>query len=208
MFRRLSLSLFAVLLLAVLFVRVPCVFADEDTTTQPNQTTQTPAATTPVATTAPVDKTTQILGGAPEQITLTPEEQKFVELTNASRRDKKLPELTVAPLLVKIAREKSKEMHDLNYWGHTSPITEKRTAMTRVLYYLPEKPLTMTVGENLYFCNQVLVDEGHQALMASPTHRKNILKPEYKYIGIGTYISDDKRFWTTEIFLTIQYKEQ
>ena len=150
-------------------------------------------------------KAVKMLGGGPDQIKLTPEEQRFTELTNSERKSRKLNELIVAPLLVKIAREKSQEMHDLNYWGHQSPVKEKRTAMRRLLYYLPEQPVSMIVGENLYYCSQVRVDEGHQALMNSPTHRANILKPEYQYIGIGTYTASDGRFWTTEIFLKIEY---
>ncbi len=150
-------------------------------------------------------KAIKMLGGGPEQITLTSEEAKFVTLTNAERKSRKLNELAVAPLLVMIAREKSKEMYELNYWGHVSPVKEKQTAMRRVLYYLPEPPKSMIVGENLFFCSEVRVEEGHKALMNSPTHRANILKPEYEYVGIGAYTAPDGRFWTTEIFLKIEY---
>lgn len=150
-------------------------------------------------------KAEKMLGGGPDKITLTPEERQFTELTNTERVAHKLHALTVAPLLVLIAREKSKEMHDLNYWGHTSPVKEKQTAMLRLLYSLPEPPVSMIVGENLYYCSEVRVEAGHQALMNSPTHRANILKPDYDSIGIGTYTASDGRFWTTEIFLTIEY---
>jgi len=181
MYRRLGLSLLIVLFAVAILVRIaPRVHAEDD-------------------------KVVKMLGGGPEQVTLTKEEQQFLDLTNASRKDEHLNELTVAPLLVKVAREKSKEMHDLHYWGHESPVPEKRTAMRRVLYYLPEKPISMIVGENLCYIDRVAVDDGHKALMASPTHRANILKPEYQYIGVGSYIDDTGHFWTTEIFLTIKY---
>jgi uncharacterized protein YkwD len=164
--------------------------------------TSTPPATkTPEA----ESKTVRMLGGTPQDVQLTKEEQRFVELTNADRKAHGVPPVTVAPLLVKIAREKSKEMHDLNYWGHVSPVTDKRTAMKRVLYYLPEPPTAMIVGENLYYCSQVRVDEGEKAFMNSPTHRANILKPEYQYVGIGAYTAADGRFWTTEVYLQITY---
>lgn len=143
--------------------------------------------------------------GAPEQVSLLKEEQRFVELTNAERKKLNLPELIVVPLLVTTARDKSKEMHDLKYWGHESPDKTKRTALPRVLSALADKPVSMVVGENLYYCSRVLLDQGHQALMNSPTHRKNILNPEYRYIGIGAYIGDDGQFWVTEHFLAIQY---
>ena len=154
---------------------------------------------------AEADKTVTILGGGAEKATLTTEEQRFVELTNAERKSRGLCELQVAPLLVTVAREKSKEMHDLKYWGHESPVKNKRSAMRRLSTYLPEMPVYMTVGENLYYCNKVLVDSGHQALMNSPTHRKNILNPDYKYIGLGAFTGKDGRFWVTEIFLDIAY---
>ena len=181
MSRRLIFGLCAVLLIAVCFVLLaPRVGAEGD-------------------------KTTRMLGGGPEQVTLTPEEQQFLDLVNKERKAHHLSELIVAPLLVKVAREKSQEMHDLNYWGHESPIPEKRTAMRRVLYYLPEPPLDMLVGENLCYSDKINVADDHQALMNSPTHRKNILKPEYQYIGLGCFISPEKKFWTTEIFLQIEY---
>lgn len=151
------------------------------------------------------DKTAAVLGGGPENITLTKEEQQFVDLTNASRKEQGAPPLTVAPLLVKVAREKSQEMHDLNYWGHESPNKDKRTAMRRVLFHLPQKPVSMVVGENLYYCSQPLVEEGHQALLNSPTHRRNIMNPDYQYIGIGAFKADDGRFWVTEIFLKAKF---
>jgi uncharacterized protein YkwD len=151
------------------------------------------------------DKTRKMLGGGPEVVTLTAEEKHFLDLTNTERRNAHLPELIPVPLLVKAAREKSQEMHDLNYWGHESPVKEKRTAMRRVLYYLPKPPKTMLVGENLCLSTHVAVEEGHAALMNSPTHRANILCPEYQYVGIGSYTGDDGRFWTTELFLQISY---
>ncbi|OPZ83284.1 MAG: Cysteine-rich secretory protein family protein [bacterium ADurb.Bin429] len=147
----------------------------------------------------------EMLGGTPDKITLTAEEQRYIELTNAERKEKNLPELVVSPLLVKVAREKSKEMHDLKYWGHESPVKDKRTAMRRVLFHLPKPPFAMTVGENLCFCPKVMVEEGHNALMASPTHKANIVNPVYRYIGIGAFTAEDGRFWITEIFLDIDY---
>lgn len=151
------------------------------------------------------EKTQRMLGGGPDAVLLTAEEQQFVDLVNTERKSRGLNELVVAPLLVKVAREKSQEMHDLKYWGHESPVKEKRTAMRRVLYYLPEQPLSMTVGENLYYCSKVLVESGHQALMNSPSHRKNILNPIYDYVGIGAFKAKDGRFWVTQIFLEIGY---
>ncbi len=172
--------------------------ADEVPAVQP----ETPATKAPD--TREQEQITRNLG-ALEQVSLMKEEQRFVELTNVERKKLNLPELIVVPLLVTTARDKSKEMHDLKYWGHESPDKTKRTALPRVLSALADKPVSMVVGENLYYCSRVLLDQGHQALMNSPTHRKNILNPEYRYFGIGAYIGDDGQFWVTEHFLAIQY---
>lgn len=150
-------------------------------------------------------KTVALLGGAPDTVTLTAEEQQFVALVNAERTARGIPALTVVPLLVATAREKSQEMHDLDYWGHVSPNEKKRTAIRRVMAALPEMPKALTVGENLYYCSTALVKEGHEALMNSPTHRKNILNPKYTYLGIGGYTAPDGRFWLTQHFLAIEY---
>lgn len=183
----------------------PANTSDVAASDEKSESTTTETADDSDAEKTPPDKTTVMLGGGPENVKLTPEEQRFVELTNKERKDRDLNELIVAPLLVTTAREKSKEMYDKNYWGHESPDKKRRTAMYRVLAELKEQPKYMVVGENLYYCTQVLVDSGHQALMNSPTHRKNILNPDYKYIGIGAYIAKDGRFWVTEHFLKIDY---
>lgn|GEM_PF-2423983 len=183
--------------------------ADQGSATVAGTETTAPAETETTgaehASPVPTDKAVVMLGGGPDKIKLTEEERQFVELVNKERRARDISELTVAPLLVQTARAKSREMCDLNYWGHESPDKKRRTAMYRLLDALPEQPKTMLVGENLYFCTEVLVESGHKALMNSPTHRKNILNPEYKYIGIGAYIAKDKRFWVTEHFLKIDY---
>lgn len=177
----------ALLVIALLGLLAPTAFADEG---------KAPPAES---------KTVTMLGGAPEKVKLTAEEQQFLDLTNKERKANGLRELTVAPLLVAVARDKSKEMHDLKYWGHQSPIKEKQTAMRRVLWFLPEVPKSMTVGENLCLSSCVNVEAGHKALMDSPTHKKNILNPDYEYVGFGSYIAADGRFWTTEIFLKVKY---
>lgn len=149
--------------------------------------------------------TEENLGGTPDQVTLTTEEQQYLDLTNQARKAEGLGEVTIAPLLVKVAREKSREMYELNYWGHKSPVKEKQTAMSRVLYYLPKRPVDMTVGENLCYTSRVMITEGHQALMDSPTHRKNIMNPIYEYVGMGSYTAPDGRFWLTQIFVDVTY---
>lgn len=128
-------------------------------------------------------------------------EQRFVELTNAERVRHGLNELTVNPLLVEVARQHSREMWEKNYFDHISPTPELRTPMDRYLKCLGYKPTWALLGENLFYCSIVDVDRGHRCLMQSLEHRRNILNPEYREIGIGCFVAPDGKFYATQLFL-------
>lgn len=48
------------------------------------------------------------------------------------------------------------------------------------------------------------VEKLHQALMNSEGHKKNILKPDARYVGIGVFRDDDNGIWVTQIFMDMQ----
>jgi uncharacterized YkwD family protein len=106
------------------------------------------------------------------------EELYMLQLINNERTSRGLKPLQMDNDLVKIARLKSKDMIDNNYFDHNSPT-----------YGSPFKMMQdfgiqfRYAGENL--AGNQSVDAAHKALMNSPGHRENILKPEYNYIGIG-----------------------
>jgi len=133
---------------------------------------------------------------------LTAIEQRYVELVNSERWDRNLGALSVNPVLVKAARNHSKEMWAKKYFDHTSPTAGLHTPMDRYLAELGRKPTWAYLGENLFYCSIVDVERGHKCLMNSPKHRENILNPRYEQVGVGVFTSPDGQFWVTELFLS------
>lgn len=106
------------------------------------------------------------------------EELYMLELINKERTSRGLNPLKMDNDLVRLARLKSKDMIDNNYFSHHSPTYGSPFDMMRdfgIQYKY--------AGENL--AGNRSVEAAHQALMNSEGHRANILKPEYNYIGIG-----------------------
>lgn len=101
------------------------------------------------------------------------------ELTNEDRIAQNLPTLTSDELLTKAAQLKAEDMAEKGYFSHVSP--DGKTPW----YWLDQVGYPYSyAGENLAvdFNDSRDVQE---AWMASPTHRANIVKPEYTRIGVG-----------------------
>jgi uncharacterized YkwD family protein len=160
--------------------------------TQPNQTFQTQqpaqaAAPQPVQQQpAPVTQpsTTQTTS------TLSAYEQKVVDLTNQERAKNGLPALKVDVTLSKMAHEKSRDMSANGYFSHTSPTYGSPFDMMKK-YGITYR----YAGENIAM-GQRTPEEVVKAWMNSEGHRKNILSPNYNYIGVG-YVSQGN-YWTQE----------
>ncbi|MEW9700238.1 CAP domain-containing protein [Paenibacillus sp. SI8] len=136
----------------------------------PKKPTPTPAPTAPPS---PTPKPQ-----VPSVPSLTPEEQRMIDLVNSARAAAGLPPLTVDLTLTKTARLKSQDMVDNNYFSHDSPTYGSPFDMMKrfgISY--------SAAGENIA-CNQN-VEAAHQALMNSPGHKANILSKDYTHIGIG-----------------------
>lgn len=105
--------------------------------------------------------------------------QKIIELVNQKRIENNLPPLTENSELASAATNKASDMFSYNYWAHVSP-----TGTTPWAFITSAGYEYVYAGENLakdfYEPADVV-----QAWMNSPTHRANILKPEYKDIGIA-----------------------
>jgi uncharacterized YkwD family protein len=130
-----------------------------------------PPAPTPAPTPVPTPQT-------PSGEGLSAEERQMLELVNAARQQAGLSPLAADLQLTEVARLKSKDMVVNNYFDHESPTYGSPFEMMQqfgVTY--------SSAGENIA-CNQS-VQAAHQALMNSPGHRANILKPTFTHIGIG-----------------------
>lgn len=109
---------------------------------------------------------------------LTADEQQMVNLVNQERTKNGLEPLKVDMQLVKLARMKSQDMIDKNYFSHTSPTYGSPFDMMKnngVSYRI--------AGENLAGASSVTT--AHTNLMNSEGHRKNILNSSFNHIGIG-----------------------
>jgi len=109
---------------------------------------------------------------------LTAEEQQMVDLVNQERKKVSLQPLEVDMRLVKVARMKSQDMIDNNYFSHQSPTFGSPFDMMKsqgISYGY--------AGENLAGNQSVLA--AHTSLMNSAGHRANILNVNYKHFGIG-----------------------
>lgn len=105
--------------------------------------------------------------------------EKIVELVNRERAKYNLSELTVSNELAGAATAKASDMLKFNYWAHVSP-----TGTTPWEFITGAGYKYIYAGENLaknFNVSSDVVD----AWMNSPTHRANLLKPEYREIGVS-----------------------
>lgn len=104
---------------------------------------------------------------------------QILNLTNIERRENNLKDLTLNPELTKAAELKARDMLENGYFDHQSPDGKwPWDLIDRDTYPY------IFAGENLamYFSS---AQSAHQALMMSPSHRKNILAEKYTEIGLA-----------------------
>ncbi len=117
-------------------------------------------------------------------------------LTNADREDNGVAPLVNDPLLAKAAQLKANDMAAKGYFAHTSP--EGKSPW----YWLDQVGYEYTyAGENLAV-NFDDSSEVEEAWMNSPTHRANIVKPQYTRVGYavakGIYKGEETVFVVQE----------
>lgn len=100
-------------------------------------------------------------------------------LTNYARNKQGLSDLKVNKLLEESARLKACDMNDRGYFNHEDPTGTKPWIWFDEVGYSYD-----LAGENL---GEDVSDDvqAHKKLMASPTHRDNILNSEYSEIGVA-----------------------
>ena len=126
-------------------------------------------------------------------------EMEVFSLVNADRAASGLAPLTIDPSLVAIARWRSEDMAVQGYFSHDI----SGVAGDYVFRVMREQSVTYRVaGENLARIyaspdQSALVES---ALMASPTHRANIMRPAYTHVGVGVAIAPDGHTLYTQLF--------
>ena len=118
-------------------------------------------------------------------------EQKVVQLVNVEREKNGLPALYLENSISNVARAKSQDMADNNYFGHQSPTYGSAGDM------LLKFGVTWSAwGENIA-SGQSTPEQVVSDWMNSPSHRENILSPNFIFIGVGyTTNSTGKAYWT------------
>jgi uncharacterized YkwD family protein len=118
----------------------------------------------------------------------------MLNLVNEERKAAGLQPLKLNLELTEVARLKSQDMIDNNYFAHDSPTYGSPFEMMRqfgISY--------RTAGENLAM--HPSVHSAHQGLMNSPGHRANILNPSFTEIGIGIRRKGNGQYYITQMFI-------
>lgn len=102
-----------------------------------------------------------------------------ISLVNKSRSATNIAILKKNDLLQKAAEEKAQDMIEKDYFAHVSP--EGKSPW----YWIGENKYDyIYAGENLAM-NFSSAEEQQKAWMESPSHKKNILNPDYDEIGVA-----------------------
>lgn len=123
-------------------------------------------------------------------------EQQVIDLTNQQRVNNGLKPLTVDWEVSRVARYKSVDMRDKNYFSHESPT-----------YGSPFTMLTnfgisyRSAGENIA-AGQRTAQEVVTAWMNSAGHRQNILNASYTHIGVGYASGGSYGTYWTQMFIS------
>ncbi|HEX6699453.1 MAG TPA: CAP domain-containing protein [Gaiellaceae bacterium] len=109
---------------------------------------------------------------------------------NRLRRAHGLAPLRLSPSLAAAAKQHSQEMARLGYFSHDS--ADGAAFWRRVQrYYGPNGHQYWSVGENLLWSSPDIDAAGSLKMwMASPEHRANLLKPEWREIGLSAVHAD------------------
>lgn len=126
---------------------------------------------------------------------LTSEEQEMLKLINEARKQNNVAPLAADISLTKVARVKSQDMIDNNYFSHNSPTYGSPFDMMKNFGINYVK-----AGENI--AGNQNVQKAHESLMNSPGHRKNILSPDYTHIGIGIKQGGQYGSMFTQMFIS------
>ena len=103
----------------------------------------------------------------------------IINLVNQSRSKNGFQELLENENLNGAAKSKALDMIKNNYFSHNSP-----SGITPWYWFEQNEYNYKYAGENLALGFST-VENQHQAWMDSPTHKKNILNPNYKEIGVA-----------------------
>jgi uncharacterized YkwD family protein/spore coat assembly protein SafA len=126
-------------------------------------------------------------------------ENEVIRLVNVERVKRGLQPLTANWEVCRVARYKSQDMIDKNYFGHQSPTYGSPFVM------LDNFGIKFSAaGENIAY-GQRTPQEVMNAWMNSPGHRSNILSSVYNQIGVGVAKKANGTCYWTQMFIKSLY---
>lgn len=131
----------------------------------------------------------------PDISNVTTLENEVIRLTNAERTKRGLPALKTNWQLSRVARYKSQDMINKNYFAHQSPTYGSPFDMMQSFGLR-----FSAAGENIAM-GQRTPKEVVAAWMNSPGHRSNILGTSYTEIGVGLAKDKYGRCYWTQMFM-------
>ena len=140
-----------------------------------------------------------LVPGDPAVTNLISAEQAMLDLTNVDRVANGLEPLELDTDALPVARERAEDQLGAPSLSHYDPNGE--LIFARLL--LDAQLTYQTAGENLARASASdvsLASRVEQALMASPTHRQNILDPGYRRIAIGAAIDGQGQITFAELY--------
>ena len=124
---------------------------------------------------------------------LSAQEQTAGNLLNSDRARYNLSPLVIDPELCRIARIKSQDMRDNQYFAHTSPTYgDVRQMLTRFGYSYA------AASENI--AHHATIQKAQAAFLSSPGHRQNIMSTRHAKVGIGIAVDQKGYVYLTQIF--------
>lgn len=157
------------------------------------------ATQSPVATPAPSSAPTVKPGGSNSTgdyttDSVTTQEYLAWNLLNQDRIANGLPALQLDQELCRLARIKSMDMKQNNYFAHVSPTYGSAAEMLRHFGYQ-----FAGVGENI--AHHATVEKSQAAFMSSTGHRANILGSQWSKVGIGVAYDNNGFVYVTQLFV-------
>lgn len=136
----------------------------------------------------------------PDQLGLTAAEAALLDLVNRDRARYELSPVTFDPELLQIARARAAAQVPLTNLSHTDSSGQLALgyllAQAEVPYRLAGENLARVEGRE-----EALAELAEYALMASATHRANILEPAFDRLAVGTAGADSGVVIFAQIFL-------
>lgn len=137
---------------------------------------------------------TDTTGTAAGSSAMSSDESRILQLVNAERSKNGAKSLSANSDCTKLARMKSQDMVNNNYFSHQSPTYGSPFDMLK-----SNNVSYMYAGENIAM-NQS-AEAAFKAWMNSEGHRKNILNPNFTELGVGISSKGNGSYIYTQLFI-------